>query len=44
KGEEDIRRLSGQALLVTDSHGIGYRIPDARALDKRSRRLLERFL
>lgn len=44
KGEEDIRRLDGQALLVTDSHGIGYRITDARALDKRSRRLLERFL
>ena len=44
KGEEDIRRLSGPALLVTDSHGVGYRIADARALDKRSRRLLERFL
>jgi hypothetical protein len=44
KGEEDIRRLGGAALLVTDSHGIGYRIPDLRALDKRSRRLLERFL
>lgn len=44
KGEEDIRRLGGEALLVTDSHGIGYRIPDARALDRRSRRLLERFL
>ena len=44
KGEEDIRRLGGSALLVTDSHGIGYRIPDARALDRRSRRLLERFL
>lgn len=44
KGEEDIRRLGGTALLVTDSHGVGYRIADARALDKRSRRLLERFL
>lgn len=44
KGEEDIRRLGGHALLVTDSHGIGYRIADARALDRRSRRLLERFL
>lgn len=44
KGEEDIRRLDGTALLVTDSQGIGYRIPDTRALDKRSRRLLERFL
>lgn len=44
KGEEDIRRLGGAALLVTDSHGIGYRIADQRALDRRSRRLLERFL
>jgi hypothetical protein len=44
KGEEDIRRLDGQRLLVTDSHGIGYRITDARALDRRSRKLLERFL
>lgn len=44
KAEEDIRRLGGSALLVTDSHGIGYRIADVRALDRRSRRLLERFL
>lgn len=44
KAEEDIRRLGGAALLVTDSHGIGYRIPDLRAMDRRSRRLLERFL
>ena len=45
KGEEDIRRLGeAGALLVTDSHGIGYRIRDARALDRRSRRILERFL
>lgn len=44
KGEEDIRRLGGAALLVTDSHGVGYRIPDQGALDRRSRRLLERFL
>lgn len=44
KGEEDIRRLDGSSLLVTDSHGVGFRIADARALDKRSRRLLERFL
>ncbi len=44
KGEEDIRRLGGTELLITDSQGIGYRIADARALDKRSRRLLERFL
>ncbi|WP_164963163.1 DUF1854 domain-containing protein [Rubrivivax sp. JA1026] len=44
KGEEDIRRLNGSALLITDSQGIGYRIADAKALDRRSKRLLERFL
>lgn len=44
KGEEDIRRLGGAALLVTDSQGIGYRIADRFALDRASRRLLERFL
>lgn len=44
KGEEDIRRLGGDALLITDSHGMPWRIADRWALDKRSRRLLERFL
>ena len=44
KGEEDIRRLTDGTLLVTDSHGVGWRIADPRALDRRSRKLLERFL
>ncbi|MGY4827639.1 cyanophycin metabolism-associated DUF1854 family protein [Sphaerotilaceae bacterium SBD11-9] len=44
KGEEDIRRLGDGALLVTDSHGIGYRILDVKLLDRRTKRLLERFL
>jgi hypothetical protein len=44
KGEEDIRRLGENALLVTDSHGVGYRVRDRFALDRHSRRLLERFL
>lgn len=44
KGEEDIRRLGEHALLVTDSHGVGYRVRDRFALDRHSRRLLERFL
>lgn len=42
--EEDIRRLPDGRLLVTDKHGIAFVIPDRSALDKRSRRLLERFL
>jgi len=43
KGEEDIRRLAGNTLLVTDAHGIQFLIRDAAALDRESRRLLDRF-
>lgn len=43
KGEEDIRRLFGNTLLVTDSHGIQFLIRDMTALDRESRRLLDRF-
>ena len=44
KGEEDIRRLDGGALLVTDAHGVSYRVRDRLGLDRHSRRLIERFL
>lgn len=44
KGEEDIRRIGGGALLIADSHGLRFRVSDVAALDKRSKRLLERFL
>ncbi|WP_133703385.1 DUF1854 domain-containing protein [Roseateles toxinivorans] len=44
KAEEDIRRLEGPDLLITDSHGIQFLVRDRWALDKASRRLLERFL
>ena len=45
KGEEDIRRLAGRThLLITSAEGLQFRIPDSGALDKHSRRLLERFL
>lgn len=44
KGEEDIRRLTGPALLIADSHGIHYLIRDRFALDAHSRKLLDRFL
>ncbi|WP_407275433.1 DUF1854 domain-containing protein [Halothiobacillus sp. DCM-1] len=43
KSEDDIRRLS-EGLLITDAHGLPYRIPDLKALDRHSRRLLARFL
>ncbi len=44
KGEEDIRRLSGSAMLITDKQGIQFLIRDLNALDNKSRRLLDRFL
>lgn len=44
KGEEDIRRLGDGALLIASAEGINFRIADRRALDRHSRRLLERFL
>lgn len=44
KGEEDIRRLGGSALLVADSNGIHFVIRDTQALDRTSRRILDRFL
>ena len=44
KGEEDIRRLSGGALLVVDSHGVQFLIRDLFALDRHCKKLLDRFL
>ena len=44
KGEEDIRRLSLHTLLISDSHGVQFLIRDRQALDKASRKFLERFL
>ncbi len=44
KGEEDIRRLRDRSLLITDSHGVTYRIANLMALDRWSRKLLDRFL
>jgi len=44
KGEEDIRRLPAGRLLIADSHGIQFLIRDVAALDRHSRRLLDRFL
>jgi hypothetical protein len=44
KGEEDIRRLGTQALLIVAGHGVQFSVKDMGALDRHSRRLLERFL
>ena len=44
KGEEDIRRLTGTVLLINDANGVQFMIRDLAAMDKHSRRLLDRFL
>lgn len=44
KGEDDIRRLGRNALLIAGSQGVQYSVRDMTALDRNSRRLLERFL
>lgn len=45
KAEEDIRRLQGRThLLIASADGVQYRVRDVSALDKHSRKLLERFL
>lgn len=44
KGEEDIRQLGSTTLLIADGHGVQFLIRDLSALDKTSRKLLDRFL
>jgi hypothetical protein len=48
KSEDDIRRLRNElyphGLLIADSNGIHYLIPDRNALDSHSRKILKRFL
>lgn len=44
KGEEDIRRVAESTLLIADSHGVQFLIRDTQALDKASKKILDRFL
>jgi hypothetical protein len=44
KSEDDIRRLAHGKLLITGGHGVNFIVQDRMALDKHSRKLLERFL
>ena len=44
KGEEDIRRLSTNRLLIADHSGVQFLIRDVTALDRPSRKLLDHFL
>jgi hypothetical protein len=41
--EDDVRRLGPNQALFIDSHGIRYLIPDTRAMDYDSRRILDRY-
>ncbi|MEY4284243.1 MAG: hypothetical protein RL111_918 [Pseudomonadota bacterium] len=44
QGEEDVRRISGDLLIVSDKHGVQYLIRSLSKLDRASRKLLDRFL
>lgn len=44
KGEEDIRRLARSSLLIADRNGVQFLVRDIGALDRASRKLLDRFL
>lgn len=44
KSEEDIRRLEEGRLLIASTHGVQLEVADRWALDKQSKKLLERFL
>jgi hypothetical protein len=43
RGDEDIRRLNGNTLLIADSHGIHFLIRDTATLSRESRKILDRF-
>jgi hypothetical protein len=42
--DNDVRRLGPNSILLVDTHGIRYLIPDVRQLDGASRRILDRYL
>nr|WP_315487322.1 DUF1854 domain-containing protein [uncultured Undibacterium sp.] len=44
KGDEDIRRIGKDSLLIADNHGIHFLIRNMFEIDKHSRKILDRFL
>lgn len=44
RGEEDIRRIGQDTLLISDSHGIHFLLRNLTGLDAQSRKILDRFL
>ena len=43
-GEEDIKRLNANTLIVSDACGVQFLIKDLSSMDRLSRKLLDRFL
>ena len=42
--DNDVRRLGPYRIMLVDTHGIRYMIPDTRRLNAASRRILDRYL
>jgi len=42
--DNDVRRLSSNRLMLVDTHGIRYLIPNIQSLDASSRKIIERFV
>jgi hypothetical protein len=43
-GEDHVRRLGSGSAIITDVHGVRFRVADLKKLDAHSLRLLERYL
>lgn len=43
ESEDDVRKLGPHRVMVADSHGIRYSIPDVRRLDAHSQRIVQRL-
>jgi uncharacterized protein DUF1854 len=44
KSEEDVRRIGDHQILIVDAHGTRYQIPDLKAVDTKSRRIIEWYV
>jgi hypothetical protein len=44
KSEDDVRRIGDSQILILDAHGTRYQIPDIKAVDKKSRRVVEWYV
>jgi len=43
-GEDHVRRVGSSSAIITDVHGVRFRVADVKKLDAQSLRLLERYL